>query len=561
MSNPGFWDCVYTRNGSFGNFLDSYFECFGNAKYQCIENNSDIVRRMADQRSECNCLNTVLKIILFPLSPFILIGKAINRRALHNYTIQVIDPNRIHHDAAQRANAAGHVALPAQVGPQGASQSAISPLAAPVQSLKFDDPQKAVTYIINQLNWREPEGSIKKLYEDLTDPYKEKVYTGIENIDQLRNILRFLPYNKKFIAQLLKLKPFDDSWKGFISELITYHAKSYREKGEGYLFDFILSVKGPLANEKNKFNHICRSAPLESLLGITGCSSAAILSERLIEGTLNLKIFYDIFSKQQHDNSWGMDEYLEGASVQFIKILATLLSETKFFAQRRVYQNYIHKIISTNDPDRDEKILAMLRGNEIHHKKAGITYIKPLDNLIKCVLFRKEFEKMSKVDQDRLKGVMTPQELKIFEIPFDVNDPIKVGDEVVKFQTSYDKLPLEYLGSMDHIWLLQLVNNLAEYPKGDKLIAILTNLSSNENNLLLFGVRLSKLLKANKRENKKGIENLEPIFDKLNEIYPGFTDFLVCAASEREKLPQEIVEEYLSMKREAYLKNREDKIN
>ncbi len=132
------------------------------------------------------------------------------------------------------------------------------------------------------------------------------------------------------------------------------------------------------------------------------------------------------------------------------------------------YQACLRTVIESDHPEKLERILAFIRGDEI-----GIDR-HPLDDIRKCCYFKMECERLSEEDQAKLKSLMSAEELKVLSLPI-IIDVIEYKPHLWEERTSkrFDQLTQEEIDSMRPEWVLDLALDFGGWIlKGDAIIEI-----------------------------------------------------------------------------------------
>ncbi len=452
MLDPGFFDCVYSQRGtSFGDFIESCFYLdgisgsLGTRKFQRINPDQDTVKELKSKNIACSdCILTGFKIIgLILFSPVLLIGKAINRSG-HNYKVSSDNP-----PASGRVSDAAAAAAVTSARP--------NVVATP-----------AVDSILTLLVTAQKTYQIRQEYEKLTLAEKKELYSRLASKDHFEKlfITAGVKYDKDIMDAVLKEKPYDD----FASYAVNLY--NFLKKRKYLPAPSLFDLKPKI--EERRYRVLCEEAENESLFSGNDCASVDEVVRRVSRGDLGSYDFEKRFKALKIETKI---EFMCKGNTALLGKIANFESEN--------YQECVRSVIEKEDNLRDNRILAMLIGNNDRIEDT------PLRNLRKCLQFREEFNKMPSQEQARIKQKMKPEMLKIFDAPFELeNGKIKSKG-----------LNAGHIANLLPEWMFEVISMLPSLPEDDVVKTMIHNTSHIPYSHLRIVIYLVKLtLKAEKKD-------------------------------------------------------------
>lgn len=204
------------------------------------------------------------------------------------------------------------------------------------------------------------------------------------------------------------------------------------------------------------------------------------------KGTLTAKEFEKRINGDLEKGENALNNRFYESPLYLIQWMSTLFNNRQLNeANISDYQRLLNFVAES-----DERILSLLL--ILRNGSMGV-FARPLDDILKCCLFKKTFQKLTQTDQGILKRLMTQEELMVLNIPFDMewnNEGFIIPTKMWADLTPEDKALLRAE------WQLGLAVGKG-FPN-DKVNELIEIANKVENGHLLLG---SKFINEDVREN------------------------------------------------------------
>ena len=131
------------------------------------------------------------------------------------------------------------------------------------------------------------------------------------------------------------------------------------------------------------------------------------------KGTLTAKEFENRIKGNLEKGENALNNRFYESPLYLIQWMGTLFNNRQLNEARiSDYQSLLNFVAES-----DERILSLLL--ILRNGSMGV-FARPLDDILKCCLFKKTFQKLTQTDQGILKRLMTQEELMVLNIPFDM---------------------------------------------------------------------------------------------------------------------------------------------